>query len=236
MDESSALSLLLQFLPNLLKGAAITVSLSLGGLGLSLVIGVFACFAKLSERRWLRAIATGYTTLIRGVPDLVQLFLFFYGGQYLLNAIGGWFGWDYIDLNPFVTGVVVIGFMFGAYMAESFRGGVQSIPKGEVEAARAYGMSGWQVFWRITRPLMLRYSLPSLGNNWLVLLKTTALVSVIGLNDLVGFANLAAKGQHQPFLFFSASAIGFLILTTLSVLVFRWLERRYSVGYAAHEG
>lgn len=233
--EQSAFSLLLSYTPNLLKGALLTISMSLLGLLLSLAIGMGACFAKRSKHYWLRVPAMIYTTIIRGVPDLVQLFLIFYGGQYLLNAIGNHYGWDYIDLNPYFAGVVTIAIMFGAYMAESFRGAVQAIPKGQIEAAVAYGLKPFTIFWRITRPLMMRYALPALGNNWLVLLKTTALISVIGLNDLVGFANLSAQGTHRPFIFYCAAAVIFLLLTTLSVVIFRWLEKRYSIGFAEAE-
>lgn len=220
---------------NLLKGALVTVELSLLGLLLALVLGLLVAFAKLSRRAWLRWPATLYTTVIRGIPDLVLLFLFYYGGQMLLNHISDRYGFGYIDMTPFTSGTVTIGVIFSAYMAESFRGAVLSIPKGQIEAAQAYGLSRFHIFWHIIRPQMLRFALPSLGNNWLVLLKTTALVSLIQLNDLVGFANLAAKSQRQPFLFFSAAAIGFLLFTTLSILVLRWLKYRYAAGFSARK-
>lgn len=225
-------SLLLGYEMNLLKGALLTVELALGGLVISLVLGVLLCLARLSKITPLRWFAKTYITLLRGIPDLVQLFLFYYGAEWLVNYFASQLGWGRVEFNPFITGTMIIGLMFGAYMAETLRGGINAIPKGQIEAARAYGLSGFTLFWRITRPLMLRYALPSLGNNWLVLLKTTALVSLIGLHDLVGLANLAAKSKHAPFLFYSAAALGFLILTTLSLLVLNWLKRRYSLGFA----
>lgn len=225
------LSLLASYSGNLLEGAIVTLELSLAGLALSLLIGIVACMGRLSGTRLLRWPATFYTTVVRGVPDLVQLFLFYYGGQFLLNEIGDKMDWGYIDMNPFISGTATIGFIFGAYMAETFRGAILAIPHGQLEAARAYGLSPATTFRRITWPLMMRYAIPALGNNWLVLLKTTALVSVIGLQDLVGFANLAAKGTREPFMFYSASAVGFLILTSVSIAVLWWLKRRYSVGF-----
>lgn len=229
--DAQASSLLLGYESNMLKGALVTLELSLGGLLLALVIGMVVCLARLSKYRVLSIPALAYTTVIRGVPDLVQLFLFYYGGQFLLNVIARQLGMGFIDMNPFITGIMTIGIMFGAYMAETFRGAILAIPKGQHEAAKAYGLSPLTTFWRITRPLMMRYALPGLGNNWLVLLKTTALVSIIGLNDLVGFANLAAKSKREPFLFYTASALGFLLLTTVSLGVLWLLKRRYSLGF-----
>ncbi len=229
MAESS--SLLLGYETNILKGALITLELGLGGLVISLIIGMLVCFARLSKFAPLRWLAIVYTTLLRGIPDLVQLFLFYYGAELLINWIAGKLGWAGVDFDPFITGIVIIGIMFGAYMAETFRGAIQAIPKGQYEAAKAYGLSSVTTFWHITQPLMMRYALPALGNNWLVLLKTTALVSLIGLNDLVGFSDLAAKGKHAPFLFYSAAALGFLVMTSISLFILKWLKNRYSVGF-----
>lgn len=220
---------------NLIRGAWITLQLSLSGLLLALVLGLPIAFAKLSRHRLLRWPATCYTTVIRGIPDLVLLFLFFYGGQILLNALSDHYGLGYIDVNPFISGALTIGIMFSAYMAESFRGGVMAIPRGQIEAGQAYGLSRFCIFWHIIRPQMLRYALPSLGNNWLVLLKTTALVSIIGLNDLVGFANLSAKSQRQPFLFYCAAAFGFLIFTSFSIWILYILKKRYSAGFGVRQ-
>lgn len=228
---SEQMTLLLDYSSNLLGGAMVTLELSLAGLALSLLIGIVACMGRLSKMRILRWPATFYTTVVRGVPDLVQLFLFYYGGQFLLNVFAKKMDWGYVDMSPFVSGILTIGFIFGAYMAETFRGAILAIPHGQIEAARAYGLSPKTIFRRITWPLMMRYAIPGLGNNWLVLLKTTALVSIIGLQDLVGFANLAAKSTREPFLFFGVAAAGFLVLTSISIAVLLWLKRRYSVGF-----
>ena len=229
-------STLLEYREVLLKGAWVTLELSIFGLLVSLAFGLLACLGKMSKNPWLRVLAYTYTTLVRGVPDLIQLFLIYYGGQYLLNALTTRLGWPHIDIDPLYTGIFGIGFVMGAYMAESFRGGFLAIPKGQIEAARAYGFPRRSIFWRISWPQMLRYSLPSLGNNWLVLMKNTALVSIIGLQDIVRIANAAArtaqkKDLYAGFWFYGAMAGYFLLLTTLSIAILWWLRRRYSVGF-----
>ncbi|MDO5090600.1 MAG: ABC transporter permease subunit [Cardiobacteriaceae bacterium] len=219
----------------LLEGAKLTLLLALSSLGVSLLAGMVACAAKMSRHRLLRGAATAYTTVVRGVPDLIQLFLLYYGGEYLLQKLG-----VKATMSPFATGVLAIGFIFGAYMAESFRGGFLAIPKGQIEAARAYGMAPFTVFWRISRPQMLRYALPSIGNNWLVLMKSTALVSIIQLQDIVFVAKGAAttaqkKDIYAGFWFYGAVSLFFLLLTTVSILVLWWLKRRYSAGFVMRD-
>lgn len=232
----SSLSLLYSYRGILLDGALVTIELSLLSLLLSLVIGIVVCMARLSGFRFLRWPAVFYTTVVRGIPDLVQLFLLYFGGQYLLNYIAYQMGWGSIDLEPFASGVLIIGFIFGAYMAETFRGAILAIPRGQIEAAVAYGLNKKTIFWRITWPQMMRYALPMLGNNWLVLMKSTALVSVINLHDLTGIAKTAANSTHQSFLFYSACAVGFLLFTTVSIWVLDILKRKYSLGFHERTG
>jgi len=217
--------------PSILAGALLTLEVALVALLISVVLGMTAALARLSHSRVARTIAGVYTTLIRGVPDLVLMLLVFYGGQVLMNRLASAIGYEnYIDINPFVAGVSTIGVIFGAYMAETFRGAMLAVPRGQLEAGYAYGMSRQQVFWRILLPQMIRYALPGFGNNWLVLLKTTALVSIIGLDDMVRKANLAAGATQQPFTFYFVIALGFLVFTTVSVWLLRWAERHYSAG------
>lgn len=217
--------------PSILDGVWVTVEAGLVSLALAVVLGVLGALAKLSGSRPLVWIAEIYTILIRGIPDLILMLLIFFGGQVAVNNIMTWLGSEeYIDINPFVAGVLTIGFIYGAYMTETFRGAILAVPAGQLEAARAFGMSRLQVFWRILTPQMIRYALPSFGNNWLVLLKTTALLSVVGLDDMVRKAGLAAGATKQPFTFYMAVALIYLVLTTISVLLLGWAERRYSVG------
>ena len=214
----------------ILEGMVITIEVALLSLLIAVILGLVGAMAKLSKSRITRSVANVYTTLIRGIPDLVLMTIIFYGGQIQINNIGDYLGWDYIDISPFVAGTLTIGFIFGAYMTETFRGGILSVSKGEIEAAHAFGMKRWLVFMRIILPLMVRHSLPGFGNNWMVLAKTTALVSVIGLHDMVYNAGLAAGATRQPFTFYLVVAMLFLVITGLSDFALRWATRRYSVG------
>ena len=217
--------------PSLLEGALLTLQVALTSLTLAVALGMLGALAKLSESRLARAAAAIYTTTIRGVPELVMMLLIFFGGQMLVNNLAVWFGYeDYIDVNPFTAGVITIGFIYGAYMTETFRGAILAVPPGQLEAGYAFAMTRAQVFRRILLPQMMRHALPGLGNNWLVLLKTTALVSVIGLDDMVRKASLAAGATRLPFTFHLTVALGFLAFTTVSVLLLRWAEQRYSIG------
>ena len=215
---------------SLLQGAALTLAVALGALALALVLGLAGAVAKLSGSAFWRLSATIYTTVIRGVPDLVLMMLIFYGGQIALNSALELIGRESVDIDPFAAGVATLGFIFGAYFTETFRGAIQAVPTGQIEAGRAFGMSGWLVFRRITAPQMLRFALPSVTNNWLVLVKSTALVSLIGLNDMLQKAQQAAGATRQPFTFYLAVGALYLAVTTLSVLALRALEQRVSRG------
>jgi len=219
------------FLPSLLEGAMVTLSVALASLALAMMLGLAGAMAKLSRWAFARGLAHVYTTLIRGVPDLVLMLLIFYGGQVAINEIALRLGHeDYIDINPYVAGVATIGFIFGAYLTEAFRGAFMAVPPGQREAGLAFGMSPWQVSWRITFPQMFRHVLPGLSNNWLVLIKSTAIVSVIGLQDLMTRGSQAAGTTREPFSFYLAVAVIYLAFTTLSELLFDQLQRRFSIG------
>ncbi len=218
--------------PAIFKGTLLTVEAGLLSLAVAMVLGILGALAKLSRSAIVRAVASTYTTLIRGVPDLVLMLLIFFGGQMLVNQLAMALGYEnYIDVNPFIAGVLTIGFIYGAYMTETFRGAILAVPAGQLEAGRAFGMRQGQVFRRILFPQMLRHALPGFGNNWLVLLKTTALLSVIGLDDMVRKASLAAGATREPFTFYVAVALIYLGLTTISVLLLVWFERRANLGY-----
>ena len=224
------MSYVIDYLPLILKGMLLTVEVAFLSLLISIVLGMIGALAKLSRSRIAQAIAGVYTTVIRGIPDLVLMTLIFFGGQIVVNNIGAKLGLEYIDVNPFIAGVITIGFIFGAYMAESFRGGILAVSRGEIEAGYAFGMTPWKVFMRITLPAMVRHALPSFGNNWLVLTKATALVSVIGLQDMVYNASVAGGSTRKPFTFFLTAAFLYLIITGVSDMGLRWLDKRYSVG------
>ncbi|EMI3462614.1 TPA: ABC transporter permease, partial [Acinetobacter baumannii] len=196
----------------------------------SVIIGLIGASSKLSNIKALRYIATAYTTLIRSVPDLVIMLLLFYSLQLGLNQITEALQMDQIDINPFVAGVITLAFIYGAYFTETFRGAFQSVPRGQIEAAMAYGMTPWQVFHRVLFPQMMRFALPGIGNNWQVLIKATALVSIIGLTDIVKITQDAGRSTMQLFFFSIVAAAIFLAITTVSNLILIWLERHYSAG------
>jgi len=219
------------YLDSILIGALVTLSIALSSLLVSVFLGIFGALGKLSKSRILRSICLSYTTIIRGVPDLVMMLLIFFGGQVLINYLAYSIGYEeYIDIDPYTAGILTIGFYYGAYMTETFRGAILAVDKGQLEAGSSYGMTKGQVFFRILAPQMIRYALPSFGNNWLVLIKATAIVSIIGLEDMVRTASMAAGATRKPFTFYLAVAIIFLVFTTISSYILRWLEIRYSLG------
>jgi histidine transport system permease protein len=216
--------------PLLLTGTWVTIQLALLSLLVALALGLLGAWAKLSESWPARLLATAYTTLIRGVPDLVLMLLIFFSLQIYLNDLTDLLGTAPIDIDPFGAGVLTLGFIYGAYFAETFRGAFMAVPHGQMEAATAYGMREFQVFRRVLFPQMMRHALPGIGNNWQVLLKSTALVSLIGLSDLVKVAQDAGNVTFRVFLFISLTGLIYLALTTVSNGVLHWLDKRYSVG------
>lgn len=217
------------------EGTVVTIQLSFFSLLLAFVIGLAGAAAKLSPTRWLSVPATFYTTLIRGVPDLVLMLLLYYSAQDCLNKLTDALNQPQIDIDPFLAGVCVLGFIYGAYFTETFRGGVLAVPRGQIEAGTAFGLTRWQVFRRILFPQMMRFALPGISNNWQVILKATALVSIIGLHEVVRAAQDAitgtsAKGAYHALFFISVVGVIYLLLTTVSNVLFMALENRFSTG------
>lgn len=218
------------FLPSLLEGALTTLGLALSSLLGACLLGLLGALAKLSRSRVARGIAQTYTTLIRGVPDLILLLLIYFGGQVGVNTLALALGYpDYVEINPWTAGVLTIAFIFGAYMTEVFRGAFMAVPSGQREAGLAFGMTQFQVLRRITLPQMLRHALPGISNNWLVLIKSTAIVSVIGLQDLMTRGQQAAGTTREPFSFFIAVALIYLGFTSASELLFNRLRKRWAL-------
>jgi arginine/ornithine transport system permease protein len=220
-----------EYIPAILQGALLTVAVSLFSLAVSIVLGLLGASAKLSGRPLLVSLATLYTTLVRGIPELVLMLLVFYGGTIGINALLETLGYaEAIDIDPFIAGVLTIGFIYGAYMTETFRGAILAIPRGQMEAAWAFGMGRLQTFLRITLPQMVRFALPGFTNNWLVLIKSTALVSLIGLKDMTFLAKQASAATREPFFFFLFVGALFLIYTSVSLWALRRLQQRFTVG------
>ncbi|AKT31964.1 ABC transporter permease [Pseudomonas syringae pv. actinidiae] len=218
------------FGPLLLEGTWMTIKLAVLSLALSILLGLVGASAKLSSSALLRVPAQIYTTLIRGIPDLVLMLLIFYSLQTWLTMLTDAMEWEYIEINPFGAGVITLGFIYGAYFTETFRGAILSVPRGQVEAATAYGLKRGQRFRYVVFPQMMRYALPGIGNNWQVLLKATALVSIIGLADLVKASQDAGKSTYQLFYFLVLAALIYLMITSASNFALRWAERHYAAG------
>ncbi|VWC90958.1 ABC transporter permease [Burkholderia contaminans] len=208
------MSALQQYLPALLRGAQVTIVLAVLSVALAVCIGMAGAMAKVSGSRVLVSAATAYTTLIRGVPEFVMMLLVFYGGQIVLNRLSAVFGLRAPDVDAFATAVLTIGFIFGAYYTETFRGAILGVPRGQMEAARAYGFSGWLAFRRILLPQMARLALPAALNNWLVLLKTTAIASLIGLHDVMFISDQAGRTTQAPMTFYLAACAVYLLVTS----------------------
>ncbi len=216
---------------SILNGALLTVGVSLAALAVSIVLGLMGAAAKLSGSKPLVGLATVYTTIIRGIPELVLMLLVFYGGSIGINTLLEMSGTGFtLDIEPFSAGVMTLGFIYGAYMTETFRGAILSIPHGQFEAAEAFGMRPAQAFIRITLPQMVRYALPGFTNNWLVLIKATALISLIGLHEMTYLAKQASAATRSPFAFFLFTGALFLLYTWVSLSALRWLHARYSLG------
>jgi arginine/ornithine transport system permease protein len=224
------------YLIGILHGSVLVLEVALGSLLVAVVLGLAGATAKLSGHKPAVWLATVYSTLVRGIPDLVLMLLIFYGGQIGLNWVLEAIGIDDgLEIDPFVSGVLTIGFIYGAYMTETFRGAILAIPPGQMEAGRAYGMGAVQIFVRITLPQMVRLALPGFTNNWLVLMKATALVSLLGLQDMTYLAKqagAAARGEiaNAPLLFFAFTALIYLVFTSVSLVLLRLLEKKYALG------
>ncbi len=211
----------------LLSGATVTIKLAITSLIIGMVLGLLGATAKLSKIGILRQLATVYTATMRGIPELLLVLFIYYGGSILLMSILKKFGYnDYVEISAFWGGVMALSIAFGAYATEIFRMSIQEIPVGQSEAAQAIGMRPFQIFYRITLPQVWQVALPGLGNLFLVLLKDTALVSVIGLKDIMYQASRAAQSTQEPFTFYMAAAIIYLGLTMLITGLMMWLEWR----------
>lgn len=211
----------------MLRGALMTMAVAACAYVLGIAIGAVLAAFKLSDRIYLRVFADAYTTVIRGIPELLVIYLVFYGGGELLRYIAnGVFAYDgYIDPPLFITGMVCIGISAGAYSTEVIRGAVLAVPSGQLEAALAIGMSRRQRLQRILIPQVLRYALPGLGNVWQLTLKETSLISVIGLVEIMRQAAVASGSTKEPFTFYLFAAALYLGLTMISNQGFNYTER-----------
>ncbi|MDE1198019.1 MAG: ABC transporter permease [Pseudomonas sp.] len=219
------------FGPALAAGVLMTIQLALSALCLGLVLGLLGALAKTSPNRALQWLGGTYSTLVRGIPELLWVLLIYFGTVSSMRAIGHLFGIPNLSLSAFAAGVIALGLCFGAYATEVFRGAMLAIPKGHREAGLALGMSRSRIFIKLVMPQMWRIALPGLGNLFMILMKDTALVSVIGLEEVMRHAQIAVTTTKQPFTFYMVAAFLYLGMTALSMVGLAWLEKRASIGF-----
>ncbi|MET3592641.1 MULTISPECIES: ABC transporter permease [Mesorhizobium] len=208
------------------SGVLVTIALALATLPIGLVIGFFVAFAKQSQEPSLRLAANIYTTVFRGLPELVTLFLFFFGMPLLLQYVVRLFNPDAtIDVNSFIAGMIVLSLIFSSYASEVFLSAFRAIPKGQYEGGFAIGLSKWQTMRLVILPQLLRIAFPGLENCWLSLLKDTSLVSVVNLAETLRNAGVAARVTKHSFLFYSVAALVFLVLAILSSIATGYILR-----------
>lgn len=209
----------------MVRGAGWTLLVAVLAFALGIVLGAGGAAVKLSRVPFVPVLGDLYTTLVRGVPDLITIYIIFFGGGQAAMAVARLFGYTgYIEFNALTTGVLALGFISGAYSTEVIRGAVMAVPKGQIEAAKACGMSRWVLFRRIMVPQVARYALPGLGNVWQLTLKDTSLISVVGLTEIMRQAFVASGSTKEPFTFFVTAAVLYMVLTSLSNKVFDGAE------------
>jgi octopine/nopaline transport system permease protein len=215
----------------LARAALMTLLTAIASYGLGLSLGGLAALAQLYGPWWVRGPIVAYTTMARGTPPLLVIWLLFFGGNHFFGQIAAALGYGgRVELSAFGIGVMAIGLICAAYAAEAIRGAIQAVPKGQMEAARALGMGRRLAMRRIIIPQALRHALPGLGNVWQMTLKDTTLVSVVALVELMRQAFMASQNSRQPFLFYGIAAIIYMAMTSCSALAFRYLSRRAERG------
>ena len=216
----------------LFRATLMTIAVSITAMLIGFSFAAIFTPLKLSKYKSLNLVANIYTTVIRGVPELLVIYLFFFGGSGAIMFVASMFGYnEYIEINAFVTGSFAIGIISGAYSTEVFRGAIQSIDKGQFEAAKVLGFSKFKQFYKIILPQMLRLAIPNLSNVWQITLKDTSLISVTGLVEIMRQSYIAAGSTRDPLFFYSFAAVLYLLLTYLSMKLINRLEAKYSRGY-----
>ena len=216
----------------LFRATLMTIAVSITAMIIGFSFAAIFTPLKLSKYKFLNLIGNIYTTVIRGVPELLVIYLFFFGGSGAIMFVASIFGYnEYIEINAFITGSFAIGIISGAYSTEVFRGAIQSIDKGQFEAAKVLGFSKFKQFYKIILPQMLRLAIPNLSNVWQITLKDTSLISVTGLVEIMRQSYIAAGSTRDPLFFYSFAAVLYLLLTFLSMKLINKLEVKYSRGY-----
>lgn len=214
------------WLDDIAYGAFVTVLLALATLPVGLAIGFLIALAKQSDEPSLRLAGNVYTTIFRGLPELLTLFLVFFGAQISLQKLFQLFEpGASIEVNAFVSGMIALGVVFSSYASEVFLSAFRAIPRGQYEGGYSIGLSRWQTMRLVVLPQLVRIALPGLANLWLILLKDTALVSAIGLTDILRQSGVAARVTKHAFLFFGVASLIYLALAIVSSVGIGAIER-----------
>ncbi len=209
-----------------------TIAVSITAMLIGFLFALIFTPLKLSKNKFFNLIANSYTTVIRGVPELLVIYLFFFGGSGAVMYVASIFGYnEYIEINAFITGSFAIGIISGAYSTEVFRGAIQSIDKGQFEASQVLGLNRFAYSFKVIIPQMLRLAIPNLSNVWQITLKDTSLISVTGLVEIMRQSYIAAGSTRDPLFFYSFAAVLYLLLTFLSMKLINKLEIKYSRGF-----
>ena len=216
----------------LLIATMMTIAVSITAMIIGFLFALIFTPLKLSKSKFLNLIGNSYTTVIRGVPELLVIYLFFFGGSGAVMYVASIFGYnEYIEINAFITGSFAIGIISGAYSTEVFRGAIQSIDKGQFEASKVLGLKKPVHFFKVIMPQMLRLAIPNLSNVWQITLKDTSLISVTGLVEIMRQSYIAAGSTRDPLFFYSFAAVLYLLLTYFSMKLINNLEARHNRGY-----
>ncbi len=217
----------------LAAGLFITIALGVCTLPFGLALGFGVALARRSRIWWLHDAGSIFTTIFRGLPELLTLFLIYYGGQQLLQTVWQALGGTYIEANAFFAGMIALGFVFAAFASEVFLSGFKGIPNGQWEGAAAVGLNRFATMRLVIFPQLIRFALPGLANLWLILLKDTALVSVIAVDDLMRQTRVAAGSEREPFFFYAIALLIYLVLSMISSMGINRVERWSERGQAA---
>ena len=211
----------------LLEGALVSIGVTIAALVIGTALGIFLGAVKTYFSKPFRYFAEVYTAIVRGVPDLIVIYLIYFGSTVVLTKITG----EYVNVNGFAAGVCALAFIFGAYASDIFRGSIRQVPRGQTEAAHALGLSHRVTFYKIVLPQAWRLALPGFGNLAIILLKQTSLISVIGLEELLRASTVVSGATREPFYVYSAAAIIYLLLTGVASFALRVARERANRGF-----
>lgn len=209
----------------LVDASLLTIELAFSSLAVGLILSVIFAGGEMSRLRVIAWPTTALVTIIRGLPELLVVLFIFFGSSQILFYVTG----EYIDVSPFLSGVIALSLIFASYAAQTLRGALKAVPKGQREAANALGLSKKRAFIRIVLPQAIRHALPGLTNQWLVLLKDTALVSLIGVTDLLKQAQLTSAATHQSFTWYATAAMVYLVITLITQRIVKLINKKYQL-------